>query len=254
GRQSHELGAHGLALADDVRPRLLRGRDDARGRRALRPGPLRRRLPRKPAPVGRHDRRRYARQQDGAGAAQGLRPDAGAALGDLDGLLRQRRRLLSLFLRRRPRLRPHRARRRLRAGLPADRRGARLRDPPAPGQDPPYQHDRARFCMTRIEATAQAIATRIGARAVPLAALPGEIAIEVAPEELLSVCRELRDAPELAFEQLIDLSGIDYLDYGRSDCTTDDATASGFSRGVERAPRAEATATPGRFAVVYQLL
>jgi len=108
--------------------------------------------------------------------------------------------------------------------------------------------------MTRVEATAQAIATRIGARAVPLAALPGEIAIEVAPEELLSVCRELREVPELAFEQLIDLSGIDYLDYGRSEWTTDDATASGFSRGVERAPRAEAPATPGRFAVVYQLL
>ena len=36
-------------------------------------------------------------QQDGAGAAQGLRPDAGAALGHLDGLLRQRRRLLPLL-------------------------------------------------------------------------------------------------------------------------------------------------------------
>jgi coenzyme F420-reducing hydrogenase gamma subunit len=36
-------------------------------------------------------------QQDGAGAAQGLRPDAGAALRDLDGLLRQWRRLLPLF-------------------------------------------------------------------------------------------------------------------------------------------------------------
>jgi len=108
--------------------------------------------------------------------------------------------------------------------------------------------------MTRVEATARAIESRIGARAVALAALPGEVAIQAAPEDLLAVCRELRDAPELAFEQLIDLSGIDYLDYGRSEWTTDDATSSGFSRGVERAPRAEAPATPGRFAVVYQLL
>ena len=45
----------------------------------------------------RDDRRRHADQQDGAGAAQGLRPDARAALGDLHGLLRQRRRLLPLF-------------------------------------------------------------------------------------------------------------------------------------------------------------
>jgi Ni,Fe-hydrogenase III small subunit len=41
---------------------------------------------RQPAPVRRDDRRRHADQQDGAGAAQGLRPDARAALGDLDGL------------------------------------------------------------------------------------------------------------------------------------------------------------------------
>ena len=39
-----------------------------------------------PAPVRRDDRRRHAVQQDGAGAAQGLRPDGRAALGDLDGL------------------------------------------------------------------------------------------------------------------------------------------------------------------------
>ena len=52
------------------------------------------------------------------GAAQGLRPDAGAALRDLDGLLRQWRRLLSLFLFGGARLRPHRARRHLRPGCP----------------------------------------------------------------------------------------------------------------------------------------
>jgi NADH-quinone oxidoreductase subunit C len=107
--------------------------------------------------------------------------------------------------------------------------------------------------MTRIEATAKAIESRIGASAARIASLPDEIAIEVAPADLLAVCRELRDAPELAFEQLIDLSGIDYLDYGISEWTTESATASGFSRGVDRAPPADA---PGaqRFAVVYHLL
>ena len=42
------------------------------------------------ASVGRHDRRWHAVQQDGAGPAQGLRPDGRAALGDFHGLMRQR--------------------------------------------------------------------------------------------------------------------------------------------------------------------
>jgi NADH-quinone oxidoreductase subunit C len=108
--------------------------------------------------------------------------------------------------------------------------------------------------MSRTEATAEALAARIGERAVRLPALAGEIAVDVAPADLVAVCRELRATPGLAFEQLVDLSGIDYLDYGRDEWATDEATATGFSRGVERAPRVEAPATEGRFAVSYQLL
>jgi NADH-quinone oxidoreductase subunit C len=76
----------------------------------------------------------------------------------------------------------------------------------------------------------------------------------VSTADLVAVCKTLRDAPDFAFEQLIDLSGIDYLDYGRSEWATEEATSTGFSRGVERATRAEAPATEGRFAVSYQLL
>jgi len=108
--------------------------------------------------------------------------------------------------------------------------------------------------MTRVEATAEALASRIGERAARLAALPGEIAIEVAPADLVAVCKELRDAPGLCFEQLVDLSGIDFLDFGRAEWATNEATSTGFSRGVERAPRGEAPAAEGRFAVSYQLL
>jgi NADH-quinone oxidoreductase subunit C len=108
--------------------------------------------------------------------------------------------------------------------------------------------------MTRIEATAQAIASRIGERAARVASLPGEIAIEVAAGDLLAVCRELRDGPGLAFEQLMDLSGIDYLDYGRSEWTTESATSSGFSRGVDRASQREGQCPDTRFAVAYHLL
>src|ERR1700740_2133214 len=100
---------------------MLRGRNDAGVDAALRRRALRLCAARLAAPVRRDDRGRYADQQDGAGAAQGLRPDAGAALRDLDGVVRERRRLLSLFLLGGARLRPDRSDRRLRARLPADR-------------------------------------------------------------------------------------------------------------------------------------
>ncbi|MBX3704413.1 MAG: NADH-quinone oxidoreductase subunit C [Steroidobacteraceae bacterium] len=107
--------------------------------------------------------------------------------------------------------------------------------------------------MSRIEATAAAVGSRFGARARRLPSLPDEIAIEVAPEDLLEVCTALRDAPELAFEQLTDLSGIDYLEFGRSEWATESATATGFSRGVERVTTEGIEGGP-RFAVAYHLL
>jgi NADH-quinone oxidoreductase subunit C len=107
--------------------------------------------------------------------------------------------------------------------------------------------------MSRIAATAQALESRIGARARRLPSISSELTIEVTPELLVPVCRDLRDVPELAFEQLIDMSGIDYLEFGRSEWMTEAATASGFSRGVERE---DARAAPGqpRFAAAYHLL
>ena len=59
------------------------------------------------------------------------------------GSLRQWRRLLPLFLFGGARLRPHRAGRHLRAGLPADGRGAALRRAAAAEEDSPHRHDRA---------------------------------------------------------------------------------------------------------------
>ena len=42
----------------------------------------------------------------------------------------------------------------------------------------------------------------------------GEITIECQASDYLAVCQILRDAPTLKFEQLIDLSGVDYQTYG----------------------------------------
>jgi NADH-quinone oxidoreductase subunit C len=81
-----------------------------------------------------------------------------------------------------------------------------------------------------------------------------EVAYEVDAANLLSVCRTLRDAPDLKFEMLMDVAGIDYLHYGLDEWQTSSATRSGFSRGrVARANKPDPN-MPGRFGVVYQLL
>jgi len=58
----------------------------------------------------------------------------------------------------------------------------------------------------------------------------GEVTIEVPMEKIVDVCTRLRDDAEFAFEQLIDLCGVDYSEYGNG------------------------TWTGSRFAVVYHLL
>lgn len=42
----------------------------------------------------------------------------------------------------------------------------------------------------------------------------GEITIECKSSDYLGVCQQLRDDPSLKFEQLIDLCGVDYQEYG----------------------------------------
>lgn len=83
----------------------------------------------------------------------------------------------------------------------------------------------------------------------------GEVTAEVASQDLLQVCIALRDEPELAFAELIDLCGVDYLTYGRAEWATSSATGTGFSRGVEKlSPAVNEANSAHRFAVVYHLL
>jgi len=89
----------------------------------------------------------------------------------------------------------------------------------------------------------------------------GELTFGVATARLREVCLALRDRPEWRFEQLVDLTGVDYLHYGRVEWETEAATRSGFSRGRAAQPGGAVTAeTPAgpdserRFAVVYHLL
>ena len=88
--------------------------------------------------------------------------------------------------------------------------------------------------MSRIDTLAATIDERLGPRVQRLPALGGELTYEVSAEQLVGVCNELRDAEDLAFEQLVDLSGIDYLEFGRTEWKTVGSTSSGFSRAVDR--------------------
>jgi len=68
--------------------------------------------------------------------------------------------------------------------------------------------------MTPLESLRQALESTLGPRIAGLHEALGEITIEVAPAELPAVALALRDAPELGFDTLIDLCGLDYRDYG----------------------------------------
>jgi len=111
----------------------------------------------------------------------------------------------------------------------------------------------------RIEALAGNIVSACGESRVERRPMrEGEIAFDVGADDLVAVLTTLRDAPELKFEMLMDVSGIDYLDYGRDEWRTFAASSSGFSRGVNRISPANAAsremAQGRRFAVSYQLL
>ncbi|MCG5511782.1 NADH-quinone oxidoreductase subunit C [Ectothiorhodospira shaposhnikovii] len=90
-----------------------------------------------------------------------------------------------------------------------------------------------------------------------------ELTLEVSAGDLPGVAGILRRDPELGFDMLVDVCGVDYSAYGVTEWTTESSTAEGFSRGVEKATFGRFTfdeAPPAsgrsgsRFAVVYHLL
>ena len=113
----------------------------------------------------------------------------------------------------------------------------------------------------RYAALAAAVEAKLGTRVERLPTTTGELGYRVAPEDLLEVCRTLRDAPELKLEMLIDVCGVDYQLYGRDEWQTSSATDTGFSRGALRdafAPIEDLESVDyrpaARFAVAYHLL
>ena len=107
--------------------------------------------------------------------------------------------------------------------------------------------------VAHIEELAGRVSARLGDKVKRYASLPAELSYDVPAAQLLEVARTLRDDATLRFEELVDLSGLDFLDYGRTEWQTRQATDSGFSRGVDRAA-GHTLAGGRRFAVAYQLL
>ncbi|MBT8080381.1 MAG: NADH-quinone oxidoreductase subunit C [Gammaproteobacteria bacterium] len=109
----------------------------------------------------------------------------------------------------------------------------------------------------RYEALATRIKDRFGDTLTRVASTCGELTYELPKDKLIDVATTLRDDATFAFDQLIDVCGVDYLTYGEAEWTTESATGSGFSRGVVREPVVldeSDSFDPQRFAVVYHLL
>jgi NADH-quinone oxidoreductase subunit C len=113
----------------------------------------------------------------------------------------------------------------------------------------------------RFAALGAAVEAKLGGRVERLPTTTGELGFRVAPENLIDVCRTLRDEPEIKLEMLMDVCGVDYKAYGRDEWQTSSATGTGFSRGALRgvgAPEPDVETVDyrpaGRFAVVYHLL
>ncbi|MCL4156284.1 UNVERIFIED_CONTAM: hypothetical protein GTU68_062744, partial [Idotea baltica] len=61
-----------------------------------------------------------------------------------------------------------------------------------------------------------------------------EFTLTLKANQAISVFEVLRDKPALQFDQLMDVAGIDYLEHGKTEWKTKQATGSGFSRGVTK--------------------
>ena len=77
----------------------------------------------------------------------------------------------------------------------------------------------------------------------------GELTLEIRRADILRVCHMLRDDPGFAYEQLMDVCGVDYLYYGLGDAQ---GSASAAKDGTSEA--AEGARQGPRYAVVYHLL
>lgn len=80
------------------------------------------------------------------------------------------------------------------------------------------------------------------------------VTIELSKENLVGICKALHEEDDFKFEILLDVCGVDYLDYGVSYWRGEETATSGFSRGVKLKGKRVIPWKKPRFAVVYHLL
>lgn len=82
-----------------------------------------------------------------------------------------------------------------------------------------------------------------------------EATLTLTPAVLTSVATTLQNHIDFCFEQLQDVCGVDYLDYGLSEWNAEKATGQGFERAALRNKKINVLERQGpRFAVAYHLL
>jgi NADH-quinone oxidoreductase subunit C len=68
----------------------------------------------------------------------------------------------------------------------------------------------------RLESLVASLNAALGDKLVSIVAAKNEVTVVTTDGQLIAVATKLRDAPELRFEQLIDLCGVDYSAYGEN--------------------------------------
>lgn len=100
---------------------------------------------------------------------------------------------------------------------------------------------------------AQLLETRFGSL-VDTIVMKDVITIELSADNLVQVCLALRDESDYRFDELIDICGVDYADYGLSYWRSESVSSSGFSRGVTEEGQRVIPWDKPRFGSVYHLL
>lgn len=107
--------------------------------------------------------------------------------------------------------------------------------------------------MVDIEVLCANIQKRFGSLIQHTKVACGELTIVVLSADLREISLALRDEKDFDFKLLVDVCGVDYLQYGISEWETESATATGFERGVEQTLKS-LPEIPHRFSSVYHLL
>lgn len=109
--------------------------------------------------------------------------------------------------------------------------------------------------MTATESLLQSLQQRFQEKITSCTVALGEVTLELPVCNLHEIALALRDESVFEFAMLLDVCGVDYLDYGVSEWKTEETTRTGFSRAVDTSHSLHPVKwDKPRFAVVYHLL